>query len=193
MIKQIKNKKIKYLFDKYFIKREAFTVAELLVAVGLFTVIISISIGSYIRMIQQQRLMTSLMAANDNVSLALEQMMREIRTGKNFTESGFDLDKISFVNDVGCDITYSFTSENSIDRLQNGGSCEENDGPITSENIKVQDMSFDVESKPGVGIFSGTNFELVTIRVEISNEKAAGVEKTNKIETKVSARKYFGE
>jgi Tfp pilus assembly major pilin PilA len=174
--------------------RSAFTVAELLIAVGLFTTIITIAIGAYIKMLQQQSLMTGLMSANDNVSLVLEQMMREIRTGKDFNpDSGNNLESLNFVNDRGCKVTYSFSS-NSIRRSQsNDGICEAREGVLTSENVKIGGLSFNVSQKSGAGVLAGTNFEEIEISIKVSNEKAAGVEKENEIRTRVSARKYFGE
>ncbi len=73
----------------------AFTVIELLVAMGLFIILMGIAAGSFIRAMRTQRAIVALMAANDNASLTLEQMAREIRTGSNFiklseTELRFD-------------------------------------------------------------------------------------------------------
>ena len=184
------------LLRKFLIgKRDAFTVAELLVAVGLFVTIIAIATGSYVRMIQQQRLMTGLMAANDNVSLALEQIMREIRTGRDFSDPGEGLTEISFINDEGCDVSYAYSAEDkSIIRSQDEGVeiCVFKEGAITSEDVIVDSLTFDVIPGGGVGVLGGTDFELIKIVIEVSNKEAAGIEKKNRIETKVSARKYFG-
>ncbi|MFA5173464.1 MAG: hypothetical protein WC435_03660 [Candidatus Paceibacterota bacterium] len=173
--------------------RSAFTVAELLIAVGLFTTIITIAIGAYVKMLQQQGLMTGLMAANDNVSLVLEQIMREIRTGKDFNpDSGNDLESLSFVNDRGCEVTYSFFS-NSIKRSQvDNAICEASEGILTSENVKIGGFNFNINKKSGAGVLAGTDFEEIEIVIKVSNEEAAGVEKENEIRTRVSARKYFG-
>lgn len=173
--------------------RCGFTVAELLIAVGLFTTIITIAIGAYIKMLQQQGLMTGLMAANDNVSLVLEQIMREIRTGKDFNpDSGNKLESLSFINDRGCEVTYSFFS-NSIKRSQvDNIICEASEGILTSENVKIGEFSFNINKKSGNGVLAGTDFEEIEIVIKVSNEEAAGVEKENEIRTRVSARKYFG-
>lgn len=174
--------------------RNAFTVAELLVAVGLFVSIITIAIGAYLRMLQQQRLMTGLMAANDNVSLALEQIMREVRMGKDFIYSGEgkNLDSLSFTNDRECKITYSLY-ESSIKRIQEGDLlCAAKEGVLTSENVKINKLKFDISKESGAGVLAGSDFELISITVKVSNKEAAGVEKENEIKTKVSARKYFG-
>lgn len=62
-------------------KRKAgFTVAELLVAIGVFGVAVSIAVGAYVGAIRTQRAANYLMSVNSGVSIVIEQMMREIRT-----------------------------------------------------------------------------------------------------------------
>jgi prepilin-type N-terminal cleavage/methylation domain-containing protein len=64
--------------------KKGFTLIELLVTVGLFTIIITIAVGGFTDAIRTQRQVSSLIAAQSNVSLALEQMARQIRTGYLF-------------------------------------------------------------------------------------------------------------
>ena len=67
---------------------KAFTLGELLVAMSLFTILVSIAAGGFVKAMKTQRTLTALMAANDNVSLVVEQIAREMRTGYRFcTES----------------------------------------------------------------------------------------------------------
>ena len=64
--------------------KKGFTLIEMLVTVGLFTIIITIAVGGFTNAIRTQRQVSSLIAAQSNVSLALEQMTRTIRTGYLF-------------------------------------------------------------------------------------------------------------
>jgi type IV fimbrial biogenesis protein FimU len=64
--------------------QKGFTLIELLVTVGLFMIIITIAVGGFTNAIRTQRQVSSLISAQSNVSLALEQMAREIRTGYLF-------------------------------------------------------------------------------------------------------------
>ena len=64
--------------------KKGFTLVELLITVGLFTVIVTIAVGGFINAIRTQRQVSSLISAQSNVSLALEQMTRAIRTGYLF-------------------------------------------------------------------------------------------------------------
>jgi len=64
--------------------KKGFTLIEMLVTVGLFTIIITIAVGGFTNAIRTQRQVSSLISAQSNVSLAMEQMMRAIRTGYLF-------------------------------------------------------------------------------------------------------------
>ena len=64
--------------------QKGFTLLELLVAISLFVMFMAIATGGFVKVLRTQKAMTALMSANDNASLALEQMSREMRTGYNF-------------------------------------------------------------------------------------------------------------
>jgi len=68
--------------------KKGFTLVELLVTVGLFVIIITIAVGGFTNAIRTERQVSSLISAQSNVSLALEQMSREIRTGYLFCHAG---------------------------------------------------------------------------------------------------------
>ena len=61
-----------------------FTLIELIVAFGIFVILIAVASGSFVRSLRIQRVSLQLMAVNDNMAITLEQMMREMRTGYNF-------------------------------------------------------------------------------------------------------------
>ncbi len=65
-------------------KLKAFTLIELLVSMGIFVVLISIATNAFIISLRSQHAASALIAVNDNLSLVLEQMAREMRTGKGF-------------------------------------------------------------------------------------------------------------
>ncbi len=64
--------------------KKGFTLIELMVTVSLFAIIITIAVGGFTNAIRTQRQVASLIAAQSNVSLTLEQMTRQIRTGYLF-------------------------------------------------------------------------------------------------------------
>ncbi len=76
-----------------------FTLIELIVAFGLFSIIMAIASGGFVQVIRSYRIATALMAANDSMALTMEQMAREMRTGYNFCEIADSAEpKIQFVN-----------------------------------------------------------------------------------------------
>ena len=76
--------------------KKGFTMIELLVAMGLFVVVMGIASTVFVQSLRAQRSIVALMAANDNASLSLEQMMREIRTGSNFLTNNDQTELVFF-------------------------------------------------------------------------------------------------
>lgn len=64
--------------------KKGFTLIELIVAIGLFATLIAVGVGSFTRALHTQREVSSLLAAQSNMSLVVEQMARSIRTGYLF-------------------------------------------------------------------------------------------------------------
>ena len=79
------------------VRADGFTIIELMVAMTVFLVVVGISSGIFTRTIRTQRIVTDMSASLNNVTLALEQIAREARTGYFFT-FGIDLDMLSFTN-----------------------------------------------------------------------------------------------
>ena len=85
----------------------------MLVTVGLFTIVITIAIGGFTNAIRTQRQVSSLISTESNVSLALEQMSREIRTGYLFCHDPGDSTYSSRCNDSNNTSTPTCTVDNS--------------------------------------------------------------------------------
>ncbi len=112
-----------------------FTLVELLIAMTIFIVVVAISISSFVRALRGQQAIVALISTNDNASLALEQMAREIRTSKNFSRLGDS--GLEFQNADGETVTYEL-SENKIMRRTNS----EGAAAITAANVKIERLSF---------------------------------------------------
>jgi prepilin-type N-terminal cleavage/methylation domain-containing protein len=87
--------------------RSGFTIIELLVAIGLFTIVVTIAVGGFTNALKTQRQVSSLIATQSNVSIALEQMTREIRTGYLFCHDADDQGNVVPSPVCGCTITDS--------------------------------------------------------------------------------------
>jgi prepilin-type N-terminal cleavage/methylation domain-containing protein len=116
-----------------------FTIVELLVAMGLFVVLIGISTGGFIKALQTQKAIISLMEANDNANLALEQMAREIRTGYNFSKISDT--ELQFVNQYNRVVWYRLNEE-AIERgtEKEGVVSRRIYKKITADNVKIKNF-----------------------------------------------------
>ncbi len=112
-----------------------FTIVELLIAVGLFLIVLSIISGAFIEALRTERATLRLMAANDTASFALEQMARDIRVGTDFSLAGPS--ELHFNDRAGLETVY---------RLNNGR-VEKRSGagvftPITANTALVAALRF---------------------------------------------------
>jgi len=65
-------------------RHQGFTLVELMVAIALFSILVAVAVGGFTRALRSERQAGDIIAAESNVSLALEQMAREVRTGSDF-------------------------------------------------------------------------------------------------------------
>ena len=115
-----------------------FTLVELLVAMTLFIVVIGISAGSFIQILRSQRMIVSLISANNNAVLTLEEMTREVRTGRDFREEGGDF---SFVNSRSENVIYHRNpADSSLEKSVNAGDFKK----LTAVDVRVTRFSFSI-------------------------------------------------
>ncbi len=145
---------------------------ELMVAVSVFIILISIAVGSFVQSMKTQRITLALISANDSMNLSIEQMAREMRTGYLFctasipaaTTTNFgcnnllgDLSgdhELQFVNADGVFVRYrlnpaTFSLEKgTFDSICPGGLGPNPDGfcyrPITADNVKIAEFVVDL-------------------------------------------------
>ncbi len=130
---------------RHYSRRGGFTLVELIVAIGLFAIIVSVGIGGFVRALRIQRQISSVVATNSNASLVIEQMAREIRTGSNFSCPGGDpcaTNQLTFQNANGVTVTYAVSiaagGNGVITRTEGNNPAQ----AITSDNINVRYLSF---------------------------------------------------
>jgi len=96
-----------------FQKKRGYTLVELIVAVGLFAIIMTLASGAYIVMIDITRQAQDKATGINNLSFALETMTRNIRTGTNYNCNGSGdcngAGSFSFADPNGETITYSIS------------------------------------------------------------------------------------
>src|SRR5262245_61681011 len=68
-------------------QRGGFTLIEVIVAIGVFSILFAIAAGGFLSALRAERQAAALLAAESNASIALERIAREIRTGYYFCEN----------------------------------------------------------------------------------------------------------
>ncbi|MDD5711046.1 MAG: prepilin-type N-terminal cleavage/methylation domain-containing protein [Candidatus Colwellbacteria bacterium] len=115
-----------------------FTIIELLVAMTVFLIVVGITSGIFIRTIRTQRIITDMSASLNNITLALEQIAREARTGymfRSLTDS-----ELEFTNAQGELVKY-LLDEDQIQRSVNSGSLSS----ITSGGTIIERLEFEIK------------------------------------------------
>lgn len=150
-------------------KSRGFTLVELLVALGIFSIIITISLGSILSIIDAGRKSQSLNSVMTNLNFTMDVMSREIKFGKHYY-CGIDIsiphvlsqdctgavippgNSITFTTSDGIDTIYRLnTVTNQVEKSVDHGLTYIG---VTSPEINVQQLSFYIF---GTTPFSPTN------------------------------------
>lgn len=179
-----KSKNNRLASERTLVAKRGFSLIELLVSLGLFSVIVSVATGTYTRAIRAQRQIAVLIAAENNMSLALEQMAREIRTGYYFcddlnTTCAQFSNEIQFISAAGETVDYRLT-DGAIERGV-GGSFQK----ITGEKAAIQYLNFSLKgNKSGDGAPPR-----ITISAGVSPNQPGAIPTVLRLQTTVSARR----
>jgi prepilin-type N-terminal cleavage/methylation domain-containing protein len=129
--------------------KKGFTLIELMVAVSIFIIVMTISMGSIIGVFDANRKSRSLKTVLNNLNLAVESMSKEMRFGKNYhcISSG---DITSPQNCASGDKFMSFLSSDNLQIVYklNGTTIEKSiDGggtyiAVTAPEIVIDDLTF---------------------------------------------------
>ncbi|OGZ00506.1 MAG: hypothetical protein A2946_00865 [Candidatus Liptonbacteria bacterium RIFCSPLOWO2_01_FULL_53_13] len=155
--------------------RRGFTVLELIVAIGVFLIVVTVAVGGLVRALRTIRETAEILSANSNASLALEQMSREMRTGYDFcipANPCASEGEIIFRNARKDLVTY-YLQEETIERSCVPGTSTGCEGTyaITAANIRIRHLSF-----KRFGADPGDGYQpRITIAVGASG-KGAGIE-----------------
>jgi len=158
----------------------AFTIIELLVAMTLFLVLMAVAAGSFVKTMRTQRAIVALMAVNDNASLTIEQIAREMRTGYHFSRISAG---IQFVNAYNMVVSYRL-KDGVIERGTTNPSLLTTYEKVTADNIKVTNFHFEL-----FGENYGDGLQpRITIAMSVSsaNDFLGGI--STNIQTTVSSR-----
>ncbi len=114
------------------------TLVEMLVAVGVFSAVIVISVGAAVVANDSFRKTQLQGTAIANVGVALETMARSIRAGSEYARDLGTPSRFSFLSEEGERIVYRRNGEQVEMSSDNGVSFR----PITAPNLKIKNLTF---------------------------------------------------
>ncbi len=184
-------------------KKNGFTLVELIVSLGLFTIVVMIATGAMLSLSDTNRKVKTMRIAMDNLNLALESMSREIRMGSVYTcNPNLSSPPINLsLGDAGVDCTggdssLAFLSKDDsttwayrlngsvVQQSKNGGSGFSD---ITAVNIVIDELRFYVRgAETGTGVGSEINHPYIVISLAgtVSNKSSTSF----RIQTTVTQR-----
>lgn len=116
-------------------KERGLTLIELIVAIGIFGLVMTVVFGVFGLALTSQRRIIALKNVEDNTRFAVELMAREIRTGKNFSGG---IGSLSFVNAKGESIIYRLNN-NTVEKSSDGGTSFL---PVTGPETTIDYLNF---------------------------------------------------
>lgn len=170
-------------------KNTGFTLIELLVSIALFSVVLTITLGSILTIADSNKKARSLMSVTNNLNFAVDSMVRSFKTGEvtdlNFvsTDGGcFFTQEINYTQDqfVTRDVEYCFVE----DQSSRGRITKQTDGnavDLTSSDVDIDEFEF-VNSSIG-------SQPMLSIIIQGTVKVSERVSSSFSIQTAVSQRK----
>jgi len=158
---------------------DGFTMVEMLVGMALFITVISASTTVFINSMRTQRAIVALLAVQSNISLAIEQISREVRTGKDFSLDG---ENLQFTNANNQKVAY-IKNGDFIEKVTDGVI-----GKMTAGNVIVTRLKFILKGNlPADG-----RPPQVTILMSFAPKNSIMKDVTADIQTTISSRVLDG-
>lgn len=123
------------------VKSGGFTIAEILVATTLFSLVVGVITGIFLASYRSQRSAFSFLNAHNNIRFSLEAMAREMRTSTDFQSPGCPALSLCFTNQEGESVAYRLSGG----RLERGvaGSFF----PLTASEVVVENFKFTIDGQ----------------------------------------------
>lgn len=152
-------------------RSNGFTLIELMVAIGLFSIIMLLASGAYLVMIGLNQQAQTITTGIDNLSFALETMTRSIRTGTNYSCGALGGDctsggtSLTFKNQQGTSVTYSLSGTT---LMQTVGGVQ---SALTDLSVTVTSLTFYAF---GTKTAAQSDYEQAHVSMSISGTVTAG-------------------
>lgn len=169
-----------------------------MVAIGVFSVVVAIAMGGLTRAFRMERQIAAFVGVNSEMSLVLEQMAREIRTGFDFV----CLNPVTGLYDrcppgtVTSTLAFSNSNYQEVAYCEHGGFIERSEGTfecgtgfsskITSEHTIVRYLRFEFFGTEAADCYPPR----VTVSLGVSPADKSLPDQTIDIQTTVSGRLF---
>jgi prepilin-type N-terminal cleavage/methylation domain-containing protein len=155
-------------------RAKGFTLIELMVAVGLFAIVMLLASGAYLVMISLNRQAQNIATGIDNLSFALETMTRNVRTGSHYSCGALGGDctsggtSFSFRNPNGVTVTYSLSGTSLLQRVGTTQSM------LTDSSVTITSLTFYAY---GTKTVSQADYEQSRVSIIVSGTVSSGAGK----------------
>jgi prepilin-type N-terminal cleavage/methylation domain-containing protein len=183
---------------KKYKKIQGFTLIELLVSIALFSVVLTVALGSIMTIADSNKKARSLMSVTNNLNFAVDSMIRSFKTGDvtsssfvfndgdcfttqeiNYSSTGFDTREVSY-----CFREDPATNLGSIKKSINGGT----EVPLTSPDVDVDGCEF-INSSLNTSASALTSQPMLTIVMHGTVKVSERIDSAFSIQTSISQRK----
>ncbi len=172
-----------------------FTLVEMIVSIGLFTVVLFVSSSAFLSVLNADRKSRATRIAMDNLNLSLEDMSRSIKTGYRYDcgLSGAPTDcgvaaaasQFNFYGQDGAPVTYT--------RVGTGITRQTGSGQpliVTAPEIEITNLQFVVGGTAVGPSLGGTNVAQPYVVILVNGKTKGTVISSFKIQTMVTQRAY---
>ena len=180
-----------------------FTLIELMVAVSVFSMVMMISMGSILSVLDANRKSQANRTVMDNLNASLESMTREIRFGHNYycgsnnlssntslvdcaISDGSPAGTFSFTASSGYQVIYLYSSGKIVKNVYDAGGLPVSglSGDVTSSDIIIDKLTFRVSGSSS----SDLQQPRVTIAIKGHSGAKTNLQSTFSVQTTISQR-----
>jgi prepilin-type N-terminal cleavage/methylation domain-containing protein len=168
---------------------KGFTLIEMLVSVAVFSVVLTIVLGTIVTIVDTSRKARSMTEVMNNLNFSFESMTRTLKSATKITTVGSD--KIEAIDQSGNRITYSFSNvaiSKQVDK-KNGGSFTNGENiPITSSTTKIVTYTISKLSSGNFVTSNGTGQPRIFFSIKGRVETTKGISSEFNLQSTVSQR-----
>lgn len=154
--------------------KSGFTLLEMIISIGIFSVLVVAAIGVTIGVSNAHLKAANTQATQDNIRFSVELMTKEMRTGSQYgltaVCTGRSGEEISFVTS-GAERRVYYLSGTTLMRLAGAGGCN-TARPLMAEEVAVEHLRFTLGGTAS-GPSDGQPWVMIALTVRSRNEKKA--------------------